>query len=124
MQLSRDSRLVKWAYHEHWPFTLNSFDDAPFINGIPYQTNLCSFFWRVVLLSWLQIVALIFFFIFVGVIIAVGWPIAWVWEKAKKAKRNYFPPKEEDFGPTIRELAREFIAAKKQKVCPIIRITE
>lgn len=123
MKVRRESRVIRWAY---------------FLSDrvVPDQTSLCPLFWRVVLITPINIALPLAFFGAVGWLlveafikaplvtggiiaicafaIAVGFSIAWV-ERAlkKRAKRCV------DAAPSV---LFDGFRAVKGKVCPIVKI--
>lgn len=120
MKLDASSRLVRFAY---------VLGGSP-----PERTNLCRFFWRLVgramlaalILSaavgsavlwivrpqtavWAQAIPC-------GIVLFILW-LAWIEERAEKRTKR--PPAPEG---SIRYVVKEWVKAKKQKVCPIIEI--
>lgn len=74
IELSRDSKLVKWAYLLDSKSELEKYDvnysvHPPVYNLRPVRTSLCAIFWRTVLLTPLAIVAGLGFVIAGGVLI-------------------------------------------------------
>lgn len=66
INLSKDSKIIKWAYLQFWPYT--HIEDGPTIDR---QTNLCSLFWRSVLLVPLVLAATPVIAVIMGIIAVV-----------------------------------------------------
>jgi hypothetical protein len=83
----------------------------------PIPDNLCGYFW-VVVLAGLAIAAIST----VAVVLSPIWVPAWVYCKLQDRFDEKFPPKEKP----AREpgLLRQWLKAKKDRVCPLLEWTE
>ena len=132
MKLSRQSRLVRFAYF---------FSDF----GPPNCTTLCAFFWRAFVLTplvWFGVIFVLgvlifhfakFYYISVPVTVtavAMFFAVArWVdGSKRKRREREYARERGEQVPPTVRERIADSVfwqglKTVKGKVCPLIELT-
>lgn len=111
MTLNRNRRLVRWAY---W-----GSDEFP-----PRQTTLCELFWRAVVLTPLV-------FSILAILAPVWWPILkWEergkphwdrWRKARAVRAGKPTPSRE---PSTIALCGAWVKAVKEKVCPIVYLSD
>lgn len=126
IQLDRNSKLIKWAY---------------FLSDVPYYTSICPLFWRIVLITPIKIVGILA--VIVGLVVtvvtmAINW-IIWlpiicgiaillmlchifvVWKDERDLQEwaDMYAGREKPKKPSV---VKEFIAAKKEKLCPRVEI--
>lgn len=108
MELSRTSKLVRFAYWLPWPYSRRDIA-GPMV--VPMSTSLCGFFWRLLLrpafLLLLMVIVLPIFGILIGILVGCG-TVAMACISG--------------VSPEPRRIVREYIKAKKDRVCPIIMI--
>ena len=120
MIISRQSRLVRWAYLDIWP--LNRMELSQYA---PRQTSVCALFWRASVISPVVIVCLTI------AILVVAFPLFILWCGISGyhalAELSWWRRYASDEGPRVYQwthLATDYMRAKKQRVCPIIYITK
>jgi len=107
MTLNADSWFLK--YYVYLNQTIGIGD------GMPQQTNLCAFFWKVMLGAPIFLILAIV----IAPFAAFGVGLAWCWKRTI----GHIPglPRVK-FLDTAADLVCDYIIAKKHKYCPIIRL--
>ena len=115
MKISRSSWLVRWAYLDFWPFSLVELSQ-------PNRVSVCKFFWQATLLAPMVAIAITGFFIMAFVPgTTIYYLLRFFLVSPAKFLVRYLRRKG---APEPFSLVKAYIKAKKDKVCPIIELTD